>query len=407
MKSILTFIATLIWVSFVNASTQVGNGGVVLVCSPQSGRPEVQILDFVEAEILWRFEIQKSSLVDPFMIVELRLNDLGRLDPLRANRLRERLRSFKSESFFIENAMLVRTEDEQNIAIPKECIIDQAVVQINPIFPQERRYNISEMYWSSLSDRPVEQAGLIFHELIYREAIEVGQTTSRRVRYYTALVFSTQLSRLDDREYQDILSRVGLPLLPKLPLVPELRDNATKEDAIEAANDIAIGFDSISPAVEWTKLTDQVRGGSSTIELKIQPDGKARISGTLALIDGAGFASVRATRIDKTLWNFAKSKRIVIRARGDGRTYRVLLKDTAAVRSQIDYSWEADIKPGPQYEDIPLEFSSFSSIRRGRPYATNSTLNLEEIVEIGLQINDKKEGPFMIDLDSVRLEKMP
>lgn len=213
MKSIVLLITMYTLGPCAYASTKVGNGGVVVVCSSKSGYPEVQILDFVEARLIWDLKIRDfSERLSATEIVQERINDLARFDPNRAERLTKSLGSFFEESRFLKDANLVRTDDEQTIAVPKDCLLDQAVVQIKPNFPAEKRYNISESYWSGLSDRPVEVAGLIFHELIYREAIERGHTTSRRIRYFTAYLFSEQFVEQSEEDYREVLASVGLPL---------------------------------------------------------------------------------------------------------------------------------------------------------------------------------------------------
>jgi hypothetical protein len=208
----LIYIMLFLSSGFATAGTSVGNGGLVVSCASESGPPRLRVLDFVEAEIRWKLTMNDKLIgQSPFAIVSSVIEKMSIFDPARANILRLRLKSFLSEADFMENIELSRTDDEHNILVPKNCIILQAVIQAAPLFPEERLYNISADIWNKMDQQPIEQAGLIMHELLYREGIELGQTNSKRIRYFTAILFSTKFDEFSHKDYLQLLESVGFP----------------------------------------------------------------------------------------------------------------------------------------------------------------------------------------------------
>lgn len=162
-----------------------------------------------------------------------------------------------------------------------------------------------------------------------------------------------------------------------------------------------VAFDGSTPEIRWFPLTDQVRGGRSTIDLKVTESGTATIEGKLTLIDGAGFSSVRATRLaEPFVWDLSSASEIVFNARGDGRLYRILLKDRVAAQSGDSYNYEASFVSSPDFAEVRIPLRSFAPLRRGRPFPAPA-LDVREVVEIGLQLNDKIEGPFRLEIGAI------
>ena len=152
----------------------------------------------------------------------------------------------------------------------------------------------------------------------------------------------------------------------------------------------------------WSPLSDQIRGGNSTISMEAPHDQTARIFGELKLNNqNAGFASMRVLRQNGKLWNLQKTTGLNILSRGDGRIYKLLVKDLVAKSSSAEYSWQAEILTTTHFQITNVRFSDFKPVYRGRSIQSNLSLDLSQIVEFGFQINDKKVGPFEFILKSV------
>lgn len=192
--------------------TSVGNGGLAVSCPSSDNTTKLRILDFVEGELRWKLKLKKhASFNDPKEIVLSILDKMATLDPARSIRLTEELKNFYDESMFYTDIVLSRTDDEQNLFVPSGCSVIQAVIQIEPLFPEDRRYNISADIWKKLGEDVNEQAGLILHELLYREAITNGHLDSRRIRYYVAQLFSEDFEKHDAQSYRNLLVSVDFP----------------------------------------------------------------------------------------------------------------------------------------------------------------------------------------------------
>lgn len=164
-----------------------------------------------------------------------------------------------------------------------------------------------------------------------------------------------------------------------------------------------INFDDARSSGFWSPLTDMVRGGKSTAFMRLLPDATAEISGELTLIENAGFASYRVTRSSGADWNLSGAKALLVEASGDGRVYKILLKDKAARTAARDYSWECELPTDSsgKMQTTRLLLSAFVATRRGAFLPNVSPLDISQIGQIGIQINDKIAGPFLIKLKSI------
>lgn len=174
------------------ADHRVGNGGDAIVCrDAEGGITSAELLDFYEARLLRdvvpAFDAPAATPVEKALAAVSRIE---RFDPKRAKRYRAQVTSFLAESR-IRDARLDDIPDSHHLAIPHGCAIEQLCVQRTPYFPEDKRYIIDELLWKHLSAE--DQAGLILHEVLYREALERGQADSIAARYFTATIASGKL----------------------------------------------------------------------------------------------------------------------------------------------------------------------------------------------------------------------
>lgn len=182
----------------------VGNGGDIVICKDSNGRlKSAELLDFYEGRILKKLQ---PDLGAPELSVEAKIEiaikRLERVSANRAGRYREQARSFFAETLFI-NAHLADISDAGNIVIPKECTIEQIANQSEPLYEDDPRYVIDESLWSQLDNQ--NRAGLILHEIIYREAIELGHNNSVSTRYLNANMSSRKIESMSIADYTRFL----------------------------------------------------------------------------------------------------------------------------------------------------------------------------------------------------------
>ena len=147
----------------------------------------------------------------------------------------------------------------------------------------------------------------------------------------------------------------------------------------------------------WFPLTDQIRFGEkgSTAFMSVDWE-KATGSffGELKINDGAGFASYR--NIDKV--DLSDYNTLEIPVKGDGRKYKVILKDQQAIQSLVDYSYQAEFTTSNnELKQIGLNLEDFKPVYRGKIDNSLPELNKAQIEEMGLQINDKIPGAYSLE----------
>ena len=79
--------------------------------------------------------------------------------------------------------------------------------------------------------------------------------------------------------------------------------------------------------VDWEVVNDGVMGGLSKGNFTISDEGILNFSGTLSLENNGGFTSIRSEGIDR---NLSKDLGILLKARGDGRTYTIRLESSSS-----------------------------------------------------------------------------
>src|SRR5205085_1885391 len=70
-------------------------------------------------------------------------------------------------------------------------------------------YTINKDLWDRMNTN--NRAGLILHEIIYKEALRDGQHDSVKARYFNAYLSSTKMASFTPQQYSAFLVRVGFP----------------------------------------------------------------------------------------------------------------------------------------------------------------------------------------------------
>ena len=154
-------------------------------------------------------------------------------------------------------------------------------------------------------------------------------------------------------------------------------------------------FTESSRDLGWYVQNDSVMGGRSEGALQ-QQDGHIVFSGTTNT-DGGGFSSIRSNAVTIDLSDY---EGIELIAEGDGRRYSWQLQTDAVYRGRrISYWADFDTTIGEALI-IRLPFTSFYPQFRGLRL-DGPVLDISRIQEMGLYIYDKKDGPFLINLQSV------
>jgi uncharacterized surface protein with fasciclin (FAS1) repeats len=170
-------------------------------------------------------------------------------------------------------------------------------------------------------------------------------------------------------------------LLAQLPLLAAQQELATFKTA-----------DSLE---SWISVNDGVMGGVSKGGFKRTEQGTLLFSGEISLKNNGGFASIRTAADGLGL---AGLSTIVVKARGDGRTYWVDLR-TSGQMGGSSYRAYLPTTAGEWRETrIPLGDFKPQAFGRALPF---KAINPAAVASIGFTLADKKAGPFSLEIESV------
>ena len=211
MNKILKVVAVIaLWLfalSSLGSGRTVGNGGNIVICNNIQGK-SYEVLDFYEAHLLRQtspdfFEVG-NSINDKIYFI---LNRLEKISPLRAQMYKEYFKNFFNEVQWISEGELSPISDSDNIIKPPlNCEIKQTVNQNTPVTANDKRYFIDKKVWNALDLN--QQAGLVLHEIIYREAISIGHTNSVSARYLNGFICSNRMNTISVMDFTALLKQL-------------------------------------------------------------------------------------------------------------------------------------------------------------------------------------------------------
>ena len=258
------------------AQHEVGNGGNAVVCYRDSSKREVvsvRLFDYWEQERLfpqYRLDMASNGTVEEHL--RNITHRLGEYDWYRAETYRDNAVKVLNDidQYLTDSELPMINDDHSPVTPVSPCFKEQFAVQLkNP--PEGRpRFQVSKKFWNHLKLSNLDRAGILLHEMIYREEIGLGQTDSDRVRPFIFIIASTALDRATLKTYNQFLTRAGIKrstegfevdggygktLLQLTNLAP-LRDRQ--------GNDLGIGFVGLIPY----KMDKVFREGDIRIKLR-------------------------------------------------------------------------------------------------------------------------------------------
>ena len=159
-------------------------------------------------------------------------------------------------------------------------------------------------------------------------------------------------------------------------------------------------FDIINPeknigTTNWNIVNDDVMGGVSKSYLSLNDENNLIFNGYLSLENNGGFASSRLSFNRKTL---AGVKSFRIKFKGDGNTYKLRL-------NQYDRraSYSSDFKSSKnKWTEVDVSLEDFKPTWRGYSYTNYPEIDMEKVNSLGIQISDKQEGEFLLELKYIK-----
>ncbi len=196
----------------VQAGTFVGNGGDVVVCRHSISQEitSAEVLDLYEGRVHYGLRPQALrglSVEETLQFFFHRTYKYGLHIPGSGKDLEH----FYNQANFLKGTVLVDMPDSWHLSFPKNCKVEQIVIQINPSRKFEKRYTVNQDLWDYLDN--FNKAALVFHELLYKHKIEktddASKINSRDVRYMVAVTASNKVKEAFESaaDYLDFLTQ--------------------------------------------------------------------------------------------------------------------------------------------------------------------------------------------------------
>ncbi len=148
----------------------------------------------------------------------------------------------------------------------------------------------------------------------------------------------------------------------------------------------------------WRTVVDGVMGGRSTGHVSHVEGGVLRFAGDLSLENNGGFSQIRG---DGLQGQFLGSEGLLVRVKGDGRTYQFDVRCSNARVPAGGYQREFVTVQG-EWTTLKLYFKDFELKTFGRTVPNAPALDANLIESIGITLADYNPGAFQLDVDFVR-----
>jgi monofunctional biosynthetic peptidoglycan transglycosylase len=160
-------------------------------------------------------------------------------------------------------------------------------------------------------------------------------------------------------------------------------------------------FTEADPAKQWQTVNDGVMGGVSEGKFKITDAKTMEFFGTLSLANNGGFASVRTKGKKLSL---EKGDTLVAKIRGDGRQFMLNLYPN---RQRMAYSYRATVQTKKdEWIEVKVPLEKFEATSFGRIVKNAGLVKPEEINSLGFMLGDKKAGPFKMEIEWIKVERV-
>ncbi len=148
----------------------------------------------------------------------------------------------------------------------------------------------------------------------------------------------------------------------------------------------------------WQVVLDGVMGGLSTGRIAAGEGGTLRFTGELSLENNGGFSQIRTAVPEGT---FAGTTGLVLRVKGDGRTYQCDIRSSRLRLMAGGYQRVFETKAG-EWIEVAIPFDQCVANSFGRRMRNAPALDPASIESVGITLADKKEGAFAIEVDWIR-----
>ena len=117
-----------------------------------------------------------------------------------------------------------------------------------------------------------------------------------------------------------------------------------------------------SDSLSWRVVNDGVMGGLSKGDFGVSGEGILTFKGMLSLENNGGFSSIRTEKVKMDLSN---ADGLLVRVKGDGRTYQMRFGTDARFRGmEVSFMAEFKTRKG-EWAEVKIPFNQFKGSFRG------------------------------------------
>ncbi len=161
--------------------------------------------------------------------------------------------------------------------------------------------------------------------------------------------------------------------------------------------DMNIDFRTETVAQQWRAINDGVMGGLSSGGPNFDK-GHMTFSGVINT-NGGGFSSVRASAKPGELTD---TEGLALRVKSDGRGYKVTMRTNATYGwRRISFQAPINAQNTGEWETVNISYDDLRASIFGRPIR-GATFDKSEVVEIGIILSDGQDGPFSLEIASIK-----
>lgn len=154
-------------------------------------------------------------------------------------------------------------------------------------------------------------------------------------------------------------------------------------------------FNTHSKESDWIIVNDDVMGGLSSSQIRINEIGNGLFEGSVSTVNNGGFSSVRLN-LDNI--PAKKNSYFKIRLKGDSKEYQFRIK-----KNKLDYySYVAKFKTDAEWQTIIIPVIEMYPYFRGTKLKMNN-FNHDYIQQIIFLIGNNKNEKFKLEIDSIEL----
>ncbi|MGM0952174.1 MAG: CIA30 family protein [Pseudomonadota bacterium] len=168
-------------------------------------------------------------------------------------------------------------------------------------------------------------------------------------------------------------------------------------------DNLLVAFEGTDKAAAWQPIGDPIMGGQSEGRVSISEGGVGEFHGTVRADNGGGFASVK--RDLPAPVNASGFEGIEFLARGDGRTYKVGLRNSTN-RNRVVYQQAFTPEQGT-WTLVRLSFRDFVPTWRGRIVSDAAPLNSSQLASLSVFVSGGQYGDFCLRMQSWFLYTTP